>query len=575
MTKALGVISEPERVLEAVSTGALSPAEAFVAIRSFVNSQPEDAEFLEDAYEAIMELVWSLIAGRERGPLLDRWGDFVLKVRQLFRTRKSPLAERLTSFADLLEQSSRFAEVHSAETMKERKHDASILELLLRRSGPTERSHLIETLRIGESNLSRVLLNLISSGLITKSTKGREVLLELTSEGRVAAAKLPKKVEDVPSITSIFDNHDAVHTLKTLWPKTGCAIAITDEAAGLVDCDTTFATLLKGRDARQLRGQSLAILRKNFGDQITGLDEVAPDEIIVSDGKVYRVAEYEEGGRSVWLGFDVSAYKRRIDEGRRREKLLLKEVETLKSKQPLPDRPSRHGLPVAIVPDDATRFAPLWTALSTLRHDILTPVNSILSVSLLMKDKEKCLRRPGFYEESVSGIIMQAQHIRALVRDLFNAGELLESMPVHALDSFSPAAVVDDLLETVKYTSRHSNLSFATPRVAQSMVKTDERVFRGVFLQAVSGFLELLPAGGNVSIEGSIEDRALKVRISTAASAWNLSALRNEPSGLMMCGWAVEHAGGKFDYNRSTQDGIFAEFQLPVQLRPHARSRVR
>lgn len=575
MTKALEVISEPERVLEAVSTGSLSPAEAFVGIRNFVTAHSEDAESLEDAYEAIMELVWNLVAGRERGPLLDLWGDFVLKVRQLFRTRKSPLAERLTSFADLLEQSSRFAEVHSTETMKERKHDAGILQLLFSRSGPTERSHLIETLRIGESNLSRVLLNLVSAGLITKSAKGREAFLELTPEGRVAAARLNKKPEDVPSVTSIFDNHDAVRTLKALWPKTGCAMAITDETAGLIDCDTTFATLLKGRDTRQLRGQSLATLRKNFSDQISGLDEVAPDEIVLSDGKVYRVAEYEESGRSVWLGFDVSAYKRRIEEARRREKLLLREIETLKSRHSAPDRPRRHGFPMAPVPDEATRFAPVWAALSTLRYDILTPVNSILSLGLLMQDKQKCLGRLGFYEESVSGIVMQAQHIRAIVRDLFNAGELLENVPLHAIDSFSPAAVVDDVLEAVKYTSRHSNLSFAAPRVAQSMVKTDERVFRGVFLQAVNGFLELLPAGGNVSIEGSIEDRALKVRISTPTSAWNLSALRNEPLGLMMCGWAVENAGGKFDYNRSTQDGIFAEFQLPVQLRPQSRSRGR
>jgi DNA-binding MarR family transcriptional regulator/signal transduction histidine kinase len=571
MIKQLNEVSESDRMLEAISAGSMPPAEAFAGIRSYVRDRANDPGALEDTYEAVLDLVWNLVAGRERGPSLDLWGDFVLKVRQLFRSRDTSLAERFTSLADMLEQSARFADVHSAEAVRERKHDPAVLQLLYGRSRPVERSYLIEKLEIGESNLSRVLLNLVSAGLIAKSTKGREVFLELTPEGRAAAAKIPSKAEE--HTASMFDNPDVADALGALWKKTGCALAVTDEKSGLVDCDDTFASLLKG-NAKQLRGQQVASLRKTFGDQISGLDEVAPDEIALADGRVYRVAEHDDGGRSVWLGFDVTAYKRRIEEARRREKLLLREIDALKSKHAPAHRLRMHDMPGMIV-HDAVRFAPVWSALLTLRHDILMPVNAILSFAQLMQDKETCLGRAGFYEDTVLGILTQAHHVRTLVKDLFNTGELLENLPAHAIGTFNPAVVVDDVLKSVRYSSRHSNLSFA-PSVAQSAVKTDERVFRGVFLQAVSGFLELLPSGGKVSIEGSIEDHALKVRISTPTTAmWDVSAFRNEPTGLIMCGWAVEHAGGKFDYNRSTHDGAFAEFRLPVLNRPHARTRSR
>lgn len=51
-----------------------------------------------------------------------------------------------------------------------------------------------------------------------------------------------------------------------------------------------------------------------MADKISGPDEVGPDEADLEDGRTFQIKEYEKNGRSFCLGFEVTAYKRLLED---------------------------------------------------------------------------------------------------------------------------------------------------------------------------------------------------------------------------------------------------------------------
>jgi hypothetical protein len=98
-----------QTVIDAIATASMPPHEAFSAIRALLDPNPTDAAVQKAVYAALRSVAWRFVSGRAAGSHLPRWADVILRVRQMFRSAGSPIAERLTVLADLLEQSENFA----------------------------------------------------------------------------------------------------------------------------------------------------------------------------------------------------------------------------------------------------------------------------------------------------------------------------------------------------------------------------------------------------------------------------------------------------------------------------------
>lgn len=539
-----------QALLEAVAIGSIPPADAFAKLREHLMTS-DNAAGVEKTYEALRGLVWSVVSSRDGGDHLNGWTDVVLRIRQLLRTKSSPIAERFTVLADLLDQSFRFSKLHSSAELLTRKHVRAVLEVLLANHGTATRATISARLGLRDANMSRVLSNMASAGWIKRRPDGREVIVSLTDEGKAQArTALPKAA--VAAAASPFSTPTAIEVMQTLWDKTGCAAAVTDDREGLLSCDKKFAGLFGVESPDLLVGTDVAILRQSLAEMVSAPDEVAPDEIALEDGSVMRVVEFEAGSRSLWLGIDVTPYKRQLEEYKRRERLLLHRIERSKPAV-TPMHNADYG--VAALP-----------IISTLRNDLLTPINTINSFAQLLSKCDVQTAGPTF-RELLSGILTQSMQLRTLLRDIVNVGHLVDSSTrIWAEpDRVKPSALVKEILGSLNYTTRHTHLLIQEGSVSSKTVETDERALRAVMLQALTGIVEMTPVGGEVGVEANLRHNTIVVRIAAAKADRDIAAVATASKTLSMCGHAARFYGGGLEFTSGSDKGIAAELHWPVQ----------
>lgn len=544
-----------QALLEAITTASMPPADAFAKLREYLMTS--DSEIgVEKTYDALRGLVWNVVSSRDGGDHLNGWTDVVLRVRQLLRTKSSRIAERFTVLADLLDQSFRFAKLHPSDELLSRKHIRTVLEVLLAHHGTATRATIAERIGLRDANMSRVLSNLASAGWISRRPDGREIVVSLTEEGKAQArTALPKAA--VAAAASPFSTPTAIEVMQTLWDKTGCAAAVSDDKRGLLSCDKKFASLFGVESPDLLVGTDVATLRQNLAEMVSAPDEVAPDEIALKDGSVMRVVEFESGNRSLWLGVDVTPYKRQLEEYKRRERLLLHRIDSATQRRSKP----------AVLPmhyaDYGVAALPM---ISTLRNDLLTPINTINSFAQLLSKCDMTMAEPTF-RELLTGILAQSTQLRTLLRDIVNVGHLVDSATRTRAepDRIKPSALVKDVLGNLNYTARHAHLFIQEGTISSKTVETDERAFRAVMLQALTGIVEMTPAGGKVGVEADLRRDTIVLRIATPAADRDFAAVVTASKTLSMCEHAARFYGGGFEFTSGSDSGIAAELHWPLQ----------
>lgn len=550
-------------IMEAIATASIAPSEALSRLRHLLDSS-QGSDMAEAAYQALRSLVWSFVSGREAGGHLDLWADFILRVRQLLRNKASPLSERFTVLADFLEQTGRFAQLHPKEELRRRKHVGAILKVLDNQRGSAARATIARDTKLRDANLSRLLANLASAGWVTRRNEGREVVVSLTTEGALQAEEVNRgiavSVGDTP-----FANPNALAVVNTHWKQTGCALAITDDEGGLLSCDDNFALLFGIPDRRMLFGKDVGSLRNDLAKMAGGSDDVAPDEIALADGRIVHVVEHRGDGKSLWLGADVTPYRRRIEEYKRRERELIR-------KQEYPARRSgRHEATVVNRGPPTDISEAMWPVLASLRNDVLTPINSINSFAqLLMRDSRES-RLTSNHDDLLAGIVNQSNQLRTLLKDIMDVGESLQtSVPAQA--SVRPTDLVAEIIANLTYKMRHSAVSLSMTPSKTPFVQTDQRALRGVMLRAVIGIIEMTASGGSVAIETALDKSVIVMRVFTRSVDRDYSAFGIASRTLASCELAARHFGGTFGFGSGTDGGISATLSWPV-VRHVARTR--
>jgi len=493
-----------EAIGEAV-TPASNPKEAFGAIKELLKD-PRRSEVLEVVYEKLRSVVFHMLASRESGQSLTSWGTTLQKVRALTELEDAKFSERFVVLGDLLEQAFHFKDIHSIDEILRRKHVVDLIKLVGKSTAGTERKTLGAALSLGEANLSRILSNLEAAGVVERESEGRQVNVKLTDVGRKILRKACGKSSSAGEVASPFRNQDSLPYIQANWPSDICGVAVTREGEGVLSCDSTFSSLFD-LEPEAMKGMDVPVVRRRLSNMIATMDEVKPDEVDLADGRTFTVREVSGAeGCSIWIGFDVSDYKRRLEDFARREQWLKRELDALRNGR------TRTEL---VATADLVRADTLQT-FSALRQDVLLPLTSISNSAFFLHSK---MTASSEELEAVANIVANADKTRRLFRTLLAFGDTWghsSSPPEH----FMPAKIVDDVLQAVEYTARHSAITFKHKKFLRAQVQGDRTGFEKMLTGILANFVELVGSGGSVDIASKMKNGLLKFQIMAPGKAW-------------------------------------------------------
>lgn len=183
-----------EIALDRIGRGDATPAEAATVIRTALAAEPSLAERV---YDALRDVTWRMLTSRSFGDELPNWYDVIRHAAAVAGSKTGGgVAAKMLAFADLISQSARFAELQPFEEVLNRKHTKALLAALAGAGKSITNIALMSILGLRESNLSRVTGALQGTGLIERTSSGKEASFTLTHRGRQAAAKLNIDIRD-------------------------------------------------------------------------------------------------------------------------------------------------------------------------------------------------------------------------------------------------------------------------------------------------------------------------------------------------------------------------------------------
>lgn len=186
--------------LQRIALGDISPDEALDELVKVLHSDKENGAAA--VYEAARAATWKIISSRSGSGSARDWYDVLRQLSSHLSSGFKPeWAPRVRTLAELVVETVRFSEVNSASQLLQRDHVRKILTAMnaLQVDGRVRRQELSRRVKLGDSNLSRILASMITVGLISREFEGREAIFMLTPEGRNPGR--PRPAEDETVIT--------------------------------------------------------------------------------------------------------------------------------------------------------------------------------------------------------------------------------------------------------------------------------------------------------------------------------------------------------------------------------------
>ncbi|MGY3494374.1 hypothetical protein [Bradyrhizobium sp. USDA 4502] len=289
-----------EASLDRIGRGDATPAEAATTIRKALTAEPSLAERV---YDALRDVTWRTLTSRSFGDELSQWFEVMRHAAALTGSKNAAsISEKMRAFADLISQSARFAELQPLEEVLNRKHTKSLLSAIAGAGKAVSNIALMSILGLRESNLSRVTGALQGTGLIERSSSGKEASFALTDLGRRVAKKLDIFINDPGADREWW--HDAPYPL-AIWKANG-------EPVG---ANAAFHQLTRSRDPYVLPSLSdwkLIMTKGARDDQMTSNDTW---RLQIDDATWIQFAEaVMSDGRLCLLGSDVSVVMRAMSD---------------------------------------------------------------------------------------------------------------------------------------------------------------------------------------------------------------------------------------------------------------------
>lgn len=171
--------------LERLSLGEMPPDEAGQFLATMLEEPtPKECKI---AYEALGALAWKQSAERVSGEPVRAWHELFRYAAGLIGDAgESETAAKLLGVADQSLRWLRHGLARPPADLRRRAHESEIVALLHGRGVAMWREEVGEKLGLKQGNLTRVLANLATSGLVERRHEGRRQLVCLTAAGREA-----------------------------------------------------------------------------------------------------------------------------------------------------------------------------------------------------------------------------------------------------------------------------------------------------------------------------------------------------------------------------------------------------
>ncbi|MBC9880863.1 hypothetical protein G8O24_26405 [Bradyrhizobium sp. INPA01-394B] len=519
--------TELDRLLDGISTAQANPDEIFPRLRDTVaalSRASEDTASTDEAvYSAFRNAVWTFVASGDKGPHLDRWADLILRVRQLLRVRKSTIAERLTTLADFLEKSGNAAD--EFEKIKLGKHHRSVLNLLQKRKGESSRAELLKEIGLRDSNFSHVLSKLAAARLIDRIPIGREATIRITDEGRKVLSDHGK-----PPIPALDE------TPPFVWTEPDCALAIVSSMDGLVKCNAAFASIVEAT-VDQLQKMPVTALREILAAKIQNSD-FELNEITSIDGCTRRLIEKEDGNHTYWLAFDVTAYKRKIDELKKRERALSSELSDLRAKTAALKTSARSP---QYSGSSASYGLGLACMMQEMTPDVMTPVRSIAAIAHMLSASTSL---KGSDKDYLSAIITNSNHLKNVLGGMIAVADA--DMHVQVAAPFYPNSVAKEIANNFTVSSRKNGYTIFVDPSEDHLVLADGYAFKAALQTTVAEVINAVPSGASVGIRTTTDADGVAVLLET--KHMGMANLHAWPNAFARCNAYVSQFGARVDF---------------------------
>ncbi|OAF16582.1 hypothetical protein AYJ54_05370 [Bradyrhizobium centrolobii] len=537
---------ELDRLLDGVSTAQVNPDEVFPRLRDAFASLLKasgDAKLAEEAvYAALRNAVWTFVASGEKGSHLNRWADLILRVRQYLRVRQSAIAERLTTLADMMEKSVNSAE--QSEKVKLGKHHLQVLSILKQCRGETARADLLKETGLKDSNLSHVLSKLAAARLIDRIPIGREATIRITEDGcRVLSDR-----QDLPVPPKEL-------TPSLAWAQPDYALAVASSSIGLIRCNDAFASMFETSCDRLAR-MPVGTLRETLAAKIQYPD-VELGEVTGADGRTRRLIEKEEGDHTYWIGFDVTAYRRKIDELRKRERALSSELADLRAV--LAETKGLARAQDHLYPEFAPRYG-LAGMMLEMTPDVMTPVSSIAAIARVLAASA---RLKGAERDYVSAIITNSDHLKNVLSGMIAVADADAAVQVAA--PFRPNSIAREIADNFAVSARQHGYTIFVDSDEDREVFADGYAFKAALQNTVADVICSVPPGTSVGIRTTTDSSGVGVEL--VASHIDTTRFRLQPMAFARCEAYVRKFGARVDY-AGYEDGVVrTKYHWPSEQR--------
>lgn len=216
--------------------------------------------------------------------------------------------------------------------------------------------------------------------------------------------------------------------------------------------------------------------------------------------------------------------------------------------------------------------------LAIVSHDLRNPVNTIsMSASLLLDDGED---RPMRTRRPLEVIKRTAERMNVLIQDLLEISKIEAGNAGVDLTRQEPAAVVEDVCETLEPLATHQSLILVCNAAAglPSVLVDGDRILQ-VFSNLVGNALKFTPPGGTITVQAEAADRAVRFSVADTGPGipeeqiphlfdryWQASKAdhRGAGLGLAIAEGIVEAHGGRIWVESEVGRGTTFFFTVPA-----------
>jgi len=147
--------------------------------------------------------------------------------------------------------------------------------------------------------------------------------------------------------------------------------------------------------------------------------------------------------------------------------------------------------------------------LASMSHELRTPLNSIIGFSDLLAEQGAANFNPK--QKRFLGHIQQgSRHLLELINDILDLSKIEAGRLELKYEDFEVSQAVAEVVATVRPIATAKNIQFDSTVAADLFLYADRLRFKQVLYNLLSNALKFTPAGGQVSIEGSEERRAVR-----------------------------------------------------------------